>query len=334
MSLKVAIAGATGAVGTEFIKLLEERGFPINELRLLASNKSAGNEIPFSGKTITVQELSEDSFQGIDVAFFSAGADRSLKFAPEAVKSGAIVIDNSSAFRLKDNVPLVVPECNPDDVFEHEGIIANPNCSTIQMVVALKPLHEFANIEKVIVSTYQAVSGSGTSAIHELEQQIRDYISGSSLKTEVYPKQIAFNVIPHIDQFQENGYTKEEMKMVHETKKILHAPNMKISATCVRVPVIRSHSESIFIQTTKKITPQEARNLLGNAPGIKIIDEQVNGGYPTPIDATLKYETFIGRIREDISSENALSFWCVADQLYKGAALNAIQIAELLFTKS
>lgn len=331
MSLNVAIAGATGAVGTEFLNLLEERNFPIKELRLLASARSAGKELTFKGKQIKVQELTTDSFEGIDVAFFSAGASRSKEFAPAAVKAGAVVIDNSSAFRMDDGIPLVVPEVNPDDAFEHKGIIANPNCSTIQMVVALNPLHQVSPIQKVIVSTYQAVSGTGAEAIVELEDQVKAYAKGEELKHSVYPVQIAFNCLPHIDVFQDNGYTKEEMKMVNETMKIMHAPDIKVSATCVRVPVFRSHSESITIQTERQIEEQEAWDALKNAPGIIVKDKRESDGYPTPLESTLKYDTYIGRLRKDIALDNGLSFWCVADQLYKGAALNAIQIAELLY---
>ena len=330
MSLNLAIAGATGAVGTQFINLLEKRNLPIGELRLLASARSKGKELTFKGNKIRVQELNKDAFAGIDITFFSAGAERSLEFAPASVNAGAVVIDNSSAFRLDPEIPLVIPECNPEDAFDHNGIIANPNCSTIQMVVALKPLHDAAIIKRVIVSTYQAVSGTGMAAMQELEQQVKDHTQGNPIRNHVYPKQIAFNVIPQCDIFMENSYTKEEMKMVYETQKILHAPAMKISATCVRVPVLRSHSESIHIETKKKLSEFQARKILSEGKGILILDEKKDGGYPTPIDCTGTFETYVGRIREDISVENGLAFWCVADQLYKGAALNAIQIAELL----
>lgn len=330
MGYKVAIAGATGAVGTELIKLLEARNFPLDELVLLASKRSVGKELPFRGKSIAVRELTHDAFNGIDIAFFSAGASRSKEFCPSAVKAGATVIDNSSAFRMDDEVPLVVPEVNPEAALKNKGIIANPNCTTIQMVVALFPLHKAANIKRVVVSTYQSVSGSGTSGIIELEEQVKDHVQGNPLKKNVYPYQIAFNVIPHVDVFLDNGYTKEEMKMVNETRKIMSAPDIQVSATCVRVPVIRAHSEAINIETEKKLTAQQAREILSTSPGIVVMDKHEPGGYPVPSEIAEKYDTYVGRIREDISVENGLSFWVVADQLFKGAALNAIQIAEVL----
>jgi len=333
MGINVAIAGATGAVGKEFIHLLEKRNFPIDELKLLASKRSAGKKLSFRGKTIIVQELTKDSFAGIDLAFFSAGASRSKEFCPAAVESGAIVIDNSSAFRMDDGVPLVVPEVNGDEALNHKGIIANPNCTTIQMVVALKPLHDAATIKRVVVSTYQSVSGSGAAAINELEQQVQDYVAGNELKHEIYPVPIAFNVIPHVDVFLENGYTKEEMKMVNETRKIMNAPSIQVSATCVRVPVFRAHSEVINIETEKKLTADQARQILSAAPGITVKDSQEPGGYPVPYEVSHSYDVFVGRIREDISTDCGLSFWVVADQLYKGAALNAIQIGEYLIEK-
>lgn len=330
MGFSVAIAGATGAVGTELIKLLEIRNFPVKELRLLASKRSAGKKLKYKGDDITVQELTTSSFEGIDVAFFSAGASRSKEFCPAAVKAGAIVIDNSSAFRMDEDVPLVVPEVNPDTAFEHKGIIANPNCTTIQMLVALKPLHDAANIKRVIVSTYQSVSGTGAAAIEELKNQVKAYVKGEEMVADIYPVPIAFNVLPHVDVFQENGYTKEEMKMVKETRKIMSAPDMKISATCVRVPVFRAHSEAINIETEKKLTAEEATDLLRKAPGIVVKDTREAGGYPVPLEVSETFDTYVGRIREDISFENGLAFWVVADQLYKGAALNAIQIGELI----
>jgi len=335
MGLNIAIAGATGAVGTEFIHLLEERNFPIDELRLLASKRSAGKKLTFRGKSIVVQELTKQAFRGIDLAFFSAGASRSIEFCPAAVDAGAVVVDNSSAFRMDEGVPLVVPEVNGDEALKHKGIIANPNCTTIQMVVALKPLHDVAEIQRVIVSTYQSVSGSGAAAIQELEQQVGDHVAGKKLKNEIYPVPIAFNVIPHVDVFRENGYTKEEMKMVHETRKIMSAPKIKISATCVRVPVIRAHSEVINIETKTKLTALQARKILSEAPGIIVKDSLEPGGYPVPSEVAKKYDVYVGRIREDISTDCGLSFWVVADQLYKGAALNAIQIGEhLLINKA
>ena len=330
MSQHVAIAGATGAVGTEFLKLLEARDFPMKSLRLLASSRSAGSKLKFRGENLEVEELTPKSFKGIDIAFFSAGGSRSKEFAPHAVDSGAVVIDNSSAFRMDEKVPLVVPEINPKQAFEHQGLIANPNCSTIQMVVALNPIHRAANIQRVVVSTYQAVSGAGASAMEELKQQLRAWANDESMKQEVFPTQIAFNLFPHIDVFQDNGYTKEEMKMVHETRKIMNAPNMQISATCVRVPVLRAHSEAVWFETEKPLSESEARELFEKEPGIVVQDERESGGYPTPSHITETQETYVGRIRKDISHPNGLTFWVVADQLYKGAALNAIQIAEVL----
>jgi len=330
MSQHVAIAGATGAVGTEFLKLLEARDFPMKSLRLLASSRSAGSKLQFRGENLEVEELTPKSFKGIDIAFFSAGGSRSKEFAPHAVDSGAVVIDNSSAFRMDEKVPLVVPEINPKQAFEHQGLIANPNCSTIQMVVALNPIHRAANIQRVVVSTYQAVSGAGASAMEELKQQLRAWANDEPMKQEVFPTQIAFNLFPHIDVFQDNGYTKEEMKMVHETRKIMNAPNMQISATCVRVPVLRAHSEAVWVETEKPLSESEARELFEKEPGIVVQDERESGGYPTPWHITETQETYVGRIRKDISHPNGLTFWVVADQLYKGAALNAIQIAEVL----
>ena len=330
MSQHVAIAGATGAVGTEFLKLLEARDFPMKSLRLLASSRSAGSKLKFRGENLEVEELTPKSFKGIDIAFFSAGGSRSKEFAPHAVDSGAVVIDNSSAFRMDEKVPLVVPEINPKQAFEHQGLIANPNCSTIQMVVALNPIHRAANIQRVVVSTYQAVSGAGASAMEELKQQLRAWANDEPMKQEVFPTQIAFNLFPHIDVFQDNGYTKEEMKMVHETRKIMNAPNMQISATCVRVPVLRAHSEAVWVETEKPLSESEARELFEKEPGIVVQDERESGGYPTPWHITETQETYVGRIRKDISNPNGLTFWVVADQLYKGAALNAIQIAEVL----
>ena len=330
MSQHVAIAGATGAVGTEFLKLLEARDFPMKSLRLLASSRSAGSKLKFRGENLEVEELTPKSFKGIDIAFFSAGGSRSKEFAPHAVDSGAVVIDNSSAFRMDEKVPLVVPEINPKQAFEHQGLIANPNCSTIQMVVALNPIHRAANIQRVVVSTYQAVSGAGASAMEELKQQLRAWANDEPMKQEVFPTQIAFNLFPHIDVFQDNGYTKEEMKMVHETRKIMNAQSMQISATCVRVPVLRAHSEAVWVETEKPLSESEARELFEKEPGIVVQDERESGGYPTPWHITETQETYVGRIRKDISHPNGLTFWVVADQLYKGAALNAIQIAEVL----
>ena len=331
----VAIAGATGAVGSVFLSILKERNFPVKNLLPLASVKSAGKKIIYKGMELEVKELTKDSFKGIDIALFSAGASRSLEFAKHAVESGAIVVDNSSAFRMYPDIPLVVPEVNPDDVLKHKGIIANPNCSTIIMVVALKPIYDIARIKRIIVSTYQAVSGAGAKGIIELENQTKKIISGDKdeVKCEIFPVRIAFNVIPHIDVFLENGYTKEEMKMVDETRKILGDQDIRISATTVRVPVFTSHSESVSIETERKITVKECREALNKAPGITLKDDFKNKIYPTPLDSSNKDDVFVGRVREDISIENGICFWCVGDQLRKGAALNAVQIAELMIEK-
>lgn len=330
MSQVVAIAGATGAVGTEFIKLLEQRNYPLQKLKLLASARSVGKQLRFRDQTLMVEELRPEAFQDVDVAFFSAGGDRSKEFAPAAVEAGALVIDNSSAFRMEEGVPLVVPEINAEASRRHKGLIANPNCSTIQMVVALNPLHQESPLQRVVVSTYQAVSGAGASGMQELLDQVRDYTQGKPLATQAFPKQILFNLIPHIDVFQENGYTKEEMKMVLETRKIMSIPELPVSATCVRVPVLRAHSESIWVETETKISEVRARELFVQAPGIQLVDERKPGGYPVPWEASETFETYVGRVREDLSHPRGLTFWCVADQLYKGAALNAIQIAEVL----
>ena len=333
MSVSVAIAGATGAVGTELIKLLELRNFPVNNLRLLASKRSVGKKINFGQDEIEIQELTKDAFEGIDIAFFSCGASRSLEFCQAAADAGAVVIDNSSAFRMDDEIPLVVPEVNPNAAFNHKGIIANPNCTTIQMLVALKPIHDYSRIKRVIVSTYQSVSGSGASAIVELENQTKAWVTGQPLKKNIYPVQIAFNVIPHVDVFMDNGYTKEEMKMVNETRKIMSAPDITVSATCVRVPVFRAHSEAINIETEEDVSVEKALELWEKAPGVIIKNDQKPAGYPVPHAASETFDTYIGRIRKDISCKNGLAFWVVADQLYKGAALNAIQIGELLLTR-
>ena len=326
----VAVVGATGAVGTEMIDILAERKFPVNDLRPLASSRSLGTSVSFCGKDISVDELKESSFEDIDIALFSAGASRSLKFAPCAVESGAVVVDNSSAFRMDPEVPLVVPEVNAPALAGHHGIIANPNCSTIQMVVALKPIHDVARIRRIVVTTFQAVSGTGQKAIVELLEQTRALLAFKELFCDVYPHQIAFNCLPHIDSFQDNGYTKEEMKMVNETRKIFGDDQIRVTATTVRVPVFRSHSESINIETEKKITAHEARELLAYAEGVCVLDQPSENVYPLAIEASGKDETFVGRIREDESIENGLNLWVVSDNLRKGAALNAIQIAERL----
>jgi len=330
MGYKVAILGATGAVGRTMLKILEERNFPVDEIKLLASPRSAGTKINFKGEEITVEEVKPESFEGIDIALFSAGGSTSKQWAPIAVEKGAVVIDNSSAWRMDENVPLVVPEVNPEDVKWHKGIIANPNCSTIQMVVALNPIHKEKKIKRIIVATYQAVSGAGAKAIDELLNQTKAVLEGKSYPPQYLPAQIAFNVIPHIDVFQDNLYTKEEMKMVNETRKIMHAPDIKVSATCVRVPVINGHSESVVIETEEPVTVEEARQILSKAENVIVIDEPENAKYPMAIDADGKDEVFVGRIRKDLAFDNGLSLWVVADNLRKGAATNAVQIAELL----
>ena len=326
----VVIAGATGAVGNEFLKLLEARDFPVKNLRLLASARSIGKKLEYRGEKIPVEQLTSKSFSGVDLAFFSAGRESSKVYIPHAVESGTVVIDNSSAFRMDPDVPLVVPEINPQTAFKHKGIIANPNCSTIQMVVALNPLHQAATIKRVVVSTYQSTSGAGAKGMNELINQTRAWVNNEPLEVSAFPVQIVFNLFPHVDIFLENGYTKEEMKMVNETQKIMDAPDMGISATCVRVPVLRAHSEAVWIETEQKLSPEEAREILKKAPGIIVKDELINGGYPTPRDADETFEIYVGRIREDFSHPKGLTFWVVADQLYKGAVLNSIQIAELL----
>ncbi len=330
----VAVVGATGAVGNEMIAVLEERDFPIETLRLFASERSEGVKLNFKGNEIAVETLKEDSFKGIDIALFSAGAERSKIWAPIAAKSGCVVIDNSSQWRMDPEVPLVVPEVNAHDLRWHKGIIANPNCSTIQMVVALKPIHDVAKIKRVVVTTFQAVSGTGKKAMDELLQQTVNLLNFKEIEIKVYPHQIAFNVFPHIDKFLPNGYTKEEMKMVNETKKIMGAPSIKVTATTVRVPVFRGHSESVNIETESKITPREVRELLAKAPGVVVIDDPEKNEYPLPIYASGKDEVFVGRIREDESIENGINMWIVSDNLRKGAALNAVQIAEELIKRA
>jgi aspartate-semialdehyde dehydrogenase len=330
----IAIAGVTGAVGNVFLSILEERNMPVKDLIPLASSRSAGKRIRFKGEEFEVKELKKDSFKNTDIALFSAGASRSAEFAPHAVESGAIVIDNSSAFRMDEQVPLVVPEVNPDDVKKHKGIIANPNCSTTIMVVALKPVYDLSRIKRVVVSTYQAVSGAGSKGIVELQQQIEKIINkkDTEIVNEIFPRQIAYNVIPHIDVFLDNGYTKEEMKMTDETRKIMGDENIMITATTVRVPVLTSHSESINIETEEKLTVEECMKALKNAPGITLKDDFKNKIYPTTLDTSGRDNIFVGRVREDISCPKGICMWVVGDQLRKGAALNAIQIAELLGT--
>jgi aspartate-semialdehyde dehydrogenase len=329
----VAVAGATGLVGSCMLRMLEKRNFPVKSIKCLASERSRGRTLVFHGETIPVEVLAEDSFKGVDVALFSAGGGTSKKFAPCAARDGCVVVDNSSAWRMDPKVPLVVPEVNPHDVKWHQGIIANPNCSTIQMVVVLKPLHDAARIKRVVVSTYQAVSGAGKRALDDMYAQIEAVLAGKTPECDVFPHPIAFNCIPQIpqsDAFGDNGYTSEEMKMVNETKKIMGDPSIRVTATTVRVPVHTGHSESVNIETEKKLTAQQAREILSKAPGIVVLDDPAKQLYPLAIYAAGKDETFVGRIREDISHLSALDLWIVADNLLKGAALNAVQIAELL----
>ncbi|MCG8530158.1 MAG: aspartate-semialdehyde dehydrogenase [Desulfovibrionales bacterium] len=331
--LVVAVVGATGAVGREMLSVLEGRDFPATEVIALASARSAGTTVPFAGGDLTVKELTEESFTGVDIALFSAGGSTSEKFAPIAAKAGCVVVDNSSAWRMDDRCPLVVPEVNPEALETHSGIIANPNCSTIQMMVALKPLHDNGKIKRIVVSTYQAVSGSGQKAITELETQVRQLFNMQQPEAEVYPHQIAFNALPQIDVFMDNDYTKEEMKMVNETIKIFGDPTVKVTATAVRIPVFYGHSESVNIETEQKITPQEARVILTQAPGVTVLDNPREGIYPMAIDAAGQDDTYVGRIREDETIENGLNLWIVADNIRKGAALNTVQIAEELIKR-
>lgn len=328
----VAVVGATGVVGEQMREVLEERLFPVGELRLLASARSAGQFLPFQSRQIRVDVLNENSFKDIDIGLFSAGGSVSSKFAPLAVKSGAVVVDNTSVFRMEPDIPLVVPEVNANEIanYKTRGIVANPNCSTIQMVVALKPIHDAARIKRIVVSTYQSVSGAGRQAMEELSQQVSALFNGHELKTEKFPHQIAFNCIPHIDVFMEGGYTKEEWKMIHETRKILGEPNLAVTATTVRVPVFCSHSESVNVETAVKLSAAEAKKILREAPGVIVADEPEQNVYPLAVEATGKDATYVGRIREDNSVANGLNLWVVADNLRKGAALNAVQIAEIL----
>ena len=331
----IAVVGATGAVGNEMLRVLEERTFPVKSLRLLASERSEGNFLEFAGEELMVERLTRDSFRGIDIALFSAGGDRSREFCPLAAAAGAVCIDNSSAWRMDHDVPLVVPEVNPGEIvhFRKKGIVANPNCSTIQMVAVLKPLLDFAGIKRIVVSTYQAVSGTGRKAIDELRIQAGELLNGRPAECKVYPHQIAFNCLPHIDAFQENGYTAEEMKLVNETRKILGDDSIRVTATTVRVPVFYGHGESINIETGKKVTAAQARELLAAAPGVQLADDPARQLYPMPIDAAGQDLVLVGRIREDESIDNGLNLWVVADNLRKGAATNAVQIAEILAEK-
>lgn len=332
----VAVVGATGAVGEILLSILEQRNFPVGEVYALASTRSRGKTIEFMGGPLKVQNLAEFDFSRVQLGLFSAGASVSKEYAPRAAESGCVVVDNTSQFRYEDDIPLVVPEVNPDDLerYANRGIIANPNCSTIQMVVALKPIYDAVGIERINVCTYQAVSGAGRSAIEELAQQTRNIFNMREINSRVFPKQIAFNVLPHIDVFLENGYTKEEMKMVWETRKILGDDSIQVNPTAVRVPVFYGHSEAVHIETREKITADHARELLSRAPGVCVVDERKPGGYPTAVtESAGKDEVFVGRIREDISHPRGLNLWVVSDNVRKGAALNSVQIAEHLVKK-
>ena len=339
MSMKkynVAILGATGAVGQEFLNLIEERNFPFADLKMLASKRSAGKKIQFMGKEYTVEEATVDSFKDVDIALF-AGGSASKEFAPAAVKAGAVVIDNSSTFRMDPEVPLVVPEVNPEAIAQHKGIIANPNCSTIIMVMALKPLYDIAKIKRVVVSTYQAVSGGGKEAMAELEQQVADIVAGKPVTANILPGaalkkhyQIAFNLLPQIDVFKENLYTKEEMKMIDETKKIMSDNDMRITATTIRVPVYRSHAESVNVEFEDEVSLEAARKALEAFPGVEVVDNPDEQLYPQPLETSGKNDVAVGRLRKDYSIEHGLNMWVCGDQIRKGAALNALQIAEYM----
>ena len=330
--MKVAIVGASGAVGQEFLRVLAEQHFPVSELLLFGSSRSAGRKYSFEGTEVEVRELKHnDDFKGVDIAFTSAGAGTSREFADTITKHGALMIDNSSAFRMDDDVPLVVPEVNGDDAFNTpRNIIANPNCTTIQMVVALKPINDLAKIRRVHVATYQAASGAGAAAMDELVQQYTDLAAGREPVVDKFAYQLAYNVIPQIDVFQDNGYTKEEMKMFNETRKIMHEPELSVSAMCVRVPVMRAHSEAIWVETERPITPEEAREAFAKAQGIVVVDNPAEKQYPMPLFVAGKDPVYVGRIRRDLANDHGLSFWIVGDQIKKGAALNAVQIAQYI----
>jgi aspartate-semialdehyde dehydrogenase len=329
-SFNVAVVGATGAVGIEMLKTLEARRFPVKSIRLLASERSVGKELLFRDEIVKVEKLTAESFAGIDIALFSAGASRSREFASAAVAAGAVVVDNSSAYRMVDDVPLVIPEVNPEDVKLHKGIIASPNCTTTIMLVALKPLHDLSPIKRIFVSTYQSASGAGAKAMEELKNQTADYLAGRPIVPEVLPHPYAFNLFSHNTAIGENGYCEEEMKMVNETRKIMHDKTIKVNPTCVRVPILRSHAEAITIEQERKVSVEEALEALAKAPGVKVVNDAASNTFPMPKDSNGQYDVLVGRVRDDISSENGLSLFVSGDQLLKGAALNTIQIAELL----
>ncbi|MEI8248597.1 MAG: aspartate-semialdehyde dehydrogenase [Lentisphaerota bacterium] len=328
----VAVAGATGAVGIEMIKTLEKRNFPVKNLRLLASVRSVGKKLTFKGTEIAIEELNHDSFKGVDIALFSAGAGISKEFRKSVVSAGAVMIDNSSAFRMEDDVPLIVPEVNPEDIKWHKGVIANPNCSTIIMLVAVAPLHRAKKLKRLVAATYQATSGAGAKGMDEMLVQTRQLLNNEPISPEVFAHRIGFNLIPHIDVFLDNGYTKEEMKMLNESRKMLHYPGLRVSCTCVRVPVMRAHSEALNMEFEQEITPAEVRAILSQSPGVIVVDDVANKKYPMPIDASDMYDVLVGRIRQDVSRDDkrGIDMFISGDQILKGAALNAVQIAELL----
>jgi len=332
--MKVAVVGVSGAVGQEFLRVLQERAFPLDELVLFGSPRSAGSQYTFNGKTLTVKELKEnDDFKDIDIALTSAGGGTSNKFASTITKHGTIMIDNSSAFRMEEDVPLVVPEVNPEDLHHiPRNIVANPNCTTIQMVVCLKPINDLSPIRRVHAATYQAASGAGAAAMAELEEQIRQIVAGEPVTVEKFQHQLAYNLIPHVDVFKENGYTGEEMKMYNESRKILHS-DIEVSSTCVRVPVLRNHSEAIWVETEKALDLEEVKDALSKAEGITLQDDPANNVYPMPLGSASKDDIFVGRLRKDLSNPKGIAFWCVGDQIKKGAALNAVQIAEYMVKK-
>jgi aspartate-semialdehyde dehydrogenase len=333
-SYRVAILGATGAVGTELIELLASRNFPLTELKLFASPKSAGTKLKFRGEEIAVEAVDDRSFEGIDIVLASAGGATSKALADRIVAAGAVMVDNSSAFRMRPDVPLVIPEVNPEAAAGHRGIIANPNCTTILMAMAVYPLHQVQPIQRIVAATYQSASGAGARAMLEVENQTRDILDGKPPKPEIFPYPLAFNLFPHNTPIGENGYCEEEMKMVNETRKIFGTPDLRVSATCIRVPVLRAHSEAINLEFAQPFDPDKARSILANAPGVKLVEDWQANYFPMPIDASGKDEVLVGRIRQDISHPNGLELWLCGDQIRKGAALNAVQIAELLIEKN
>jgi aspartate-semialdehyde dehydrogenase len=326
----IAIVGATGAVGVEILRVLERRGFPVASLKLLASARSAGKTLEFKGKSYPVEELKAAAFKGVDIAFFSAGASRSREFVPAAKAAGCVVIDNSSAFRMDPDTPLVVPEVNPGDLSGHHGVIANPNCTAAILAVAVWPIHQAAGVKRIVVSTYQSASGAGAAAMRELEDQTRDYAAGKAVTRSVFPHQIAFNVFSHNTKVADNGYNEEENKVIEETRKMFHAPDLAIAPTCIRVPVLRAHAESITLDLEKPLSPEEARSILSRAPGVKLVDDAAANHFPMPLEASGDLDVHVGRIRRDLSNPNGLMLWVAGDQLLKGAAWNAVQIAEEL----